>query len=147
MTCIFCPVHIRIKLSGVKGKVIYEHDYSQSGTAMIMYDESEKKISFVDTNIMGPLRVVGVRAFAVYDLTENSIAQVVGFDNSKNQYGYIPDYSDLSVLIAIQIPKMENGRPDIDLFQFGISRVEQQEQDLVFQKRIEDEYVFARCLS
>ena len=112
----FCPMSIRMSLCGLKGEQIYEYQYSDIGRAVILLDGDET-VSFIDTNVVGPLGVRGIRGYVVYDLQNDKIAKVKAYDEPANQYGYVIDYEGIDILVSIQIPKNENGVPDLHLYQ------------------------------
>lgn len=143
---VFCPMSIRMELRGLRGEKIHEYQYSESGRAVILLDSNEKTVSFVDTNEIEPFGILGIRGYAVYNLQLDKITKVSGYDNPQNQYGYITDYNDTVILVSIQVPKTENGKPDLHLYQFGLSK-EGKEDGTLFQKDVFGKTVFAKYVT
>lgn len=145
---VFCPLSIRIAFHQLSGEPVYEYQYSESGKATILLNYEDKTVSFIDTNIVGPLGIIGVRGVTVYNLQTEKIQKVSGFNNTDNQYGYLTNHEDTKVLVSIQIPKMEDGVPDLHLFQYGIS-VDPELDDLLYWEKLYQEdwekyVIFAR---
>lgn len=139
----FSPVSVKIKLSKLSGETVYEYQYSEKGTAIILQDDGEQTISFIDMNIVGPFGIVGPRGYAVYDIETGEIIKLHGFNNSANQYGFVTEYNDNIVSISIQIPQMVDGKPDIHLFQYGIRKGHDQDE-LLYQNEVGDMIIFAK---
>ena len=127
----------------LSGQVLYEYKYSKYGTALILRDDNKDTVSFVDTNMVGLFNVIGVRAYYVYNIKTGESETIFGFDNIKNQYGLMSDYNNGGILISIQVLTNENGMPDIEYFQYGISK-KYVEGDIFFQTKIDNSFVFAR---
>lgn len=142
----FCPMSIRMSLCGLKGEQIYEYQYSDIGRAVILLDGDET-VSFIDTNVVGPLGVRGIRGYVVYDLQNDKIAKVKAYDKPANQYGYVIDYEGIDILVSIQIPKNENGVPDLHLYQFGLSSNFDDGDDILFQTEVFGKTIFARYVT
>ncbi len=79
----------------------------------------------------------------MYNIKTGESETIFGFDNIKNQYGLMSDYNNGGILISIQVLTNENGMPDIEYFQYGISK-KYVEGDIFFQTKIDNSFVFAR---
>lgn len=142
----FSPASVKIRLSQLSGETIYEYQYSEKGTAIILQDDGEQTISFIDTNIVGPFGIMGLRGYAVYSMETGEIIKLHGFNDIANQYGIVTDYKDNIVSISIQIPSMMDGIPDVHLFQYGI-RKDHGQDELLYQNEVGDIIVFAKYVT
>ena len=142
----FSPVSVKLYLARLSGEAVYEYQYSEKGTAIILQDDGEQTISFVDMNIVGPFGIVGPRGYAVYDMETGEIIKLHGFDNIANQYGIVTYYNDNIITISIQIPQIVDGIQDIHLFQYGIRKGNDQDE-LLYRNEVGDMIVFAKYVA